>query len=122
MEVLLIEKDTFDCILDEHGLLCDMIINLASHLRKKKPEELMSAAEVCDFLNIGTTTLQTLRNSGKIGFVREDNNRVGYPCREVIDYLERNGISPNAFANGRGDNQQIRCTDYICNGTYPEGV
>lgn len=100
MEVLLIEKETLDCILDEHELLCNMVVNLATHLRKKKPDKLMSAAEVCDFLNIGTTTLQTLRNSGKIGFVREDNNRVGYPCSEVIGYLERNGVSPNAFANG----------------------
>ncbi len=48
MEVLLIEKETLDCILDEHELLCNMIVTLATHLRKKKPDELMSAAEVCD--------------------------------------------------------------------------
>lgn len=100
MEVLLIEKETLDCLLDEHGLLCDMVITLAARLRKKQPDELMSAAEVCEFLNIGITTLQTLRNSGKIGFVREDNNRVGYPYSEVIGYMERNGVPTNSFANG----------------------
>ena len=26
MEVLLIEKETLDCILDEHELLCNMIV------------------------------------------------------------------------------------------------
>lgn len=100
MEVLLIEKDTLDCILDEHGLLCDMIINLAAHLRKKKPEELMSVSEVCGFLRIGTTTLQTLRNNGKIGFVREDNNNIGYPCSEVISFMERSGVCTNDIPNG----------------------
>lgn len=100
MEVLLIEKDTLDCILDEHELLCDMIINLAVHLRKKKPEELMSVSEVCGFLRIGTTTLQTLRNSGKIGFVREDNNNISYPCSEVIGFMERSGVCTNDIPNG----------------------
>ena len=28
MEVLLIEKETLDCILDEHELLCNMVVNL----------------------------------------------------------------------------------------------
>ncbi len=100
MEVLLIEKNTLDCILDEHELLCDMIINLSAKLRNKSPEELLSVSEVCDFLRIGPTTLQSLRNNGKIGFVREDNNSIGYPCSEVISYLERNGVRPNPIANG----------------------
>lgn len=101
MEVLLIEKETLECILDEHELLCDMIITIAARLRRKAPDELMTTAEVCEFLNIGTTTLQSLRNNGKIGFVREDNNSVGYPCSEVMGYLERNGVQPNANAYGR---------------------
>lgn len=100
MEVLLIEKETLDCILDEHELLCDMVITLAARLRRKEPDELMSAAEVCSFLNIGMTTLQTLRNNGKIGYVREDNNNIGYPCSEVLGYLKRIGVSTNSLANG----------------------
>ena len=52
MEVLLIEKDTFNSILDEYNLLCDTIISLAGHIRKKKPEDMLSVAEVCEFTTV----------------------------------------------------------------------
>ncbi|ROT15337.1 hypothetical protein EEL51_13860 [Muribaculaceae bacterium Isolate-110 (HZI)] len=45
MEVLLIEKDTLNCILDEHQHLCDMIISLAGHIRRKKPDEMLSVVK-----------------------------------------------------------------------------
>lgn len=57
MEVLLIEKETLDCILDEHELLCNMVIVLANRLRRKETADMMTSAEVCDFLHIGNTTL-----------------------------------------------------------------
>ena len=92
MEVLLIEKDTLDCILDEHGMLCDMVITLAARLRRKEADEMMTTAEVCDFLHIGHTTLQSLRNNGKIGYLRIEDGSVRYPVGEVIRYMEQNGI------------------------------
>lgn len=92
MEVLLIEKETLDCILDEQALLCDMVITLASRLRRKEAEEMMTSAEVCDFLHIGHTTLQTLRNSGKIGYLRIDDGSVRYPISEIFRYMDQNGI------------------------------
>lgn len=100
MEVLLIEKETLDCILDEQALLCDMVITLASRLRRKEAEEMMTSAEVCDFLHIGHTTLQSLRNSGKIGYLRIDDGSIRYPVTEVIRYMERNGINYNRGAYG----------------------
>ncbi len=100
MEVLLIEKETLDCILDEHNLLCDTIISLAGHIRKKKPEDMLSVAEVCEFLRIAPSTLQSIRNSGKIGFVRDENNMVKYPCREVASYIGRHGVTQIPPANG----------------------
>jgi len=100
MEVLLIEKDTFNCILDEHQLLCDMIISLAGHIRRKKPDEMLSVAEVCEFLRIAPSTLQSIRNSGKIGFVRDEGNGVKFPCREVLGYAERHGVTQKISANG----------------------
>lgn len=95
MEVLLIEKETLDCILDEHELLCDMIITLAARLRRKAPDELMTTAEVCDYLQIGRTTLQSLRNSGKIGYYRIEDGSVRFPVAEVVRYLERSGVNVN---------------------------
>ena len=92
MEVLLIEKETLDCILDEHGLLCDMIITLAARLRRKEADEMMTTPEVCDFLHIGHTTLQSLRNTGKIGYIRIEDGSVRYPVSEVMRYIEQNGI------------------------------
>lgn len=100
MEVLLIEKETLDCILDEHELLCNMVIVLANRLRRKETADLMTSAEVCDFLHIGTTTLQSLRNGGKIGYIRIDDGSVRYPVTEVIRYMERNGINSNRIAYG----------------------
>lgn len=100
MEVLLIEKETLDCILDEHELLCNMVIVLANRLRRKGSADMMTSAEVCDFLHIGMTTLQSLRNGGKIGYVRIDDGSIRYPVTEVIRYMERNGINYNRGAYG----------------------
>lgn len=100
MEVLLIEKDTLDCILDEHELLCNMVLVLANRLRRKEAEDLMTSDEVCDYLRIGKTTLQSLRNSGKIGYYRIDDGSVRYPVTEVIRYMEQNGIHTNLDAYG----------------------
>lgn len=100
MEVLLIEKDTLDCILDEHELLCNMVLVLANRLRRKEPADLMTSDEVCDYLRIGKTTLQSLRNSGKIGYFRIDDGSVRYPVTEVIRYMEQNGIHLNSDAYG----------------------
>ena len=100
MEVLLIEKETLDCILDEHELLCNMVIVLANRLRRKETADMMTSAEVCDFLHIGMTTLQSLRNGGKIGYVRIDDGSIRYPVTEVIRYMERNGINYNRGAYG----------------------
>lgn len=101
MEVLLIEKETLDCILDEHELLCNMVITLANRLRRKETADMMTSAEVCDFLHIGATTLQSLRNSGKIGYIRIDDGSVRYPVTEIIRYMERNGIHSNHTAYGK---------------------
>jgi len=100
MEVLLIEKETLDCILDEHELLCNMVIVLANRLRRKETADMMTSAEVCDFLHIGNTTLQSLRNSGKIGYIRIDDGSVRYPVTELIRYMEKYGIKPNRIAYG----------------------
>ena len=100
MEVLLIEKETLDCILDEHELLCNMVIILANRLRRKEKDDLMTSAEVCDFLHIGKTTLQSLRNSGKIGYIRIDDGSVRYPVTEIVRYMEQNGIQLNRVAYG----------------------
>ena len=100
MEVLLIEKETFDTIISEHGMLCDTIIMLASHIRRKLADELLSVAEVCGFLKIAPTTLYNLRMNGKIGFVRDENNKISYPMHEVMTYLESCGVPLKQIANG----------------------
>lgn len=100
MEVLLIEKGTFDTIIQEHEMLCDMVVTLASHIRRKSPSEMLSVAETCEFLNISPTTLYNLRVNGKIGFVRDENNSIGYPLKEVMAYLERCGVPVKQIANG----------------------
>lgn len=101
MEVLLIEKETFDTIMNEHEMLCEMVNTLAIHIRRKSPNEMMSVSEVCEFLNISPNTLQNLRMNGKIGFMREEGNAVSYPRIEVLRYLERCGVPSILINNGR---------------------
>lgn len=100
MEVLLIEKATFDTIIQEHEMLCDMVVTLASQLRRKSTSEILSVAETCEFLNISPTTLYNLRINGKIGFVRDENNSISYPLKEVMAYLERCGVPVKHIADG----------------------
>ena len=100
MEVLLIEKETFDTIVGEYEMLCDTVIMLASHIRRKLVDELLSVAEVCGFLKIAPTTLYNLRMNGKIGFVRDENNKISYPMHEVMTYLEGCGVPTKQIANG----------------------
>lgn len=100
MEVLLIEKGTFDNIIQEYEMLCDMVVTLASQLRRKSPSEMLSVAETCEFLNISPTTLYNLRINGKIGFMRDENNSISYPMKEVMAYLERCGVPVKQIANG----------------------
>ena len=100
MEVLLIEKETFDMIVGEYEMLCDTVIMLASHIRRKLADELLSVAEVCGFLKIAPTTLYNLRMNGKIGFVRDENNKISYPMHGVMTYLEGCGVPTNQSANG----------------------
>lgn len=100
MEVLLIEKGTFDTMISEHEMLCDMVVTLASHIRRKLPTEMLSVTETCEFLNISPTTLYNLRTSGKIGFVRDENNSVNYPTHEILGYLERCGVPIKQLADG----------------------
>ncbi|WP_302988431.1 helix-turn-helix domain-containing protein [uncultured Muribaculum sp.] len=58
----------------------------------------MTSDEVCDYLRIGKTTLQSLRNSGRIGYYRIDDGSVRYPVTEVIRFMEQNGIHTNLDA------------------------
>ena len=61
---------------------------------------MLSVAETCEFLNISPTTLYNLRINGKIGFVRDENNSISYPLKEVLAYLERCGVPVKQIANG----------------------
>lgn len=100
MEVLLIEKETFDTFVGEYEMLCDTVVTLASHIRKKLADELLSVTEVCSFLKISPTTLFNLRMNGKIGFIRDENNKISYPMHEVMSYLEGCGVPLKEIAYG----------------------
>ena len=53
---------------------------MANRLRRKETAEMMTSAEVCDYLHIGKTTLQTLRNSGKIGYYQDRRRQCQVSC------------------------------------------
>lgn len=101
MEVVIIEKETFDTLISEHEMLCEIITGLARQVQRKLPGDLLSVKQACEIMHISPATLQNLRISGKIGFVREANGAISYPVKEVTGYLERCGMPNKAMADGR---------------------
>ncbi len=52
-------------------------------------------AEAARFLKVSKKKLQTLRNTSKIGFCREEYGRkITYKLQHLTDYLERNEFKP----------------------------
>ena len=77
-----------------------MILPKESATFFKLPIQLFKGVSYPELAYIGKTTLQSLRNSGKIGYIRIDDGSVRYPVTEIIRYMESNGIHSNSLAYG----------------------
>jgi hypothetical protein len=73
--------------------LHSIIENLS--LDRKNSAAVFTDSEAAKFLKMSKKKLQNLRNSRKIGFVREDEGRkISYHYDHLMDYLKRNEIKP----------------------------
>lgn len=94
MEVITIEKETFEAMLSHLDWLAEQVHSLALRYNSKKLDEWLDGQEVCLFLNISPRTLQTYRDTGKISFTQV-NHKIYYKSSDVEELIEKNIINPD---------------------------
>lgn len=87
MEVILIEKKTFETLMQSISVLNEKIHSLKMRENRKRQENWLTNEEVCRLLRISPRTLQDLRNNGKIGYSKI-NKRCYYKLHEVRNLIE----------------------------------
>lgn len=92
MEIINIEKETFEEMLFQFGLLADQVESLCKKHGDKRLCEWLDGQDVCLLLSISPRTLQTYRDSGKVGF-SQINHKIYYKSSEIDKLINRNIIN-----------------------------
>lgn len=87
MEIVNISKEVFDEIISEFQSFRDKILALCQKHKSKGLDEWLDNQDVCLRLNISPRTLQSYRDSGKIGFSRI-NHKIYYTLSDVEKFLQ----------------------------------
>lgn len=66
MEIIVIEKKTFETLLSESQRLARQVEVLSQKCQDKRLQKWLTGEEVCDILKISQRTLQTMRSKHKI--------------------------------------------------------
>ncbi|HML66113.1 MAG TPA: helix-turn-helix domain-containing protein [Dysgonomonas sp.] len=93
MEVITIEKETFEGMLSSLNTLTELVISLTQGFSNKKLDDWLDGQEVCLYLNISPRTLQTYRDTGKISF-SQINRKIYYKSSDVEALIKMNIINP----------------------------
>lgn len=70
MEIVILEKKTFEYLLSNVQRLTEEVDSLARRCNDKRLEKWMDSRQVCETLRIGERTLQTLRSKRLIAYTR----------------------------------------------------
>ena len=70
MEIVILEKKTFEYLLSNVQRLTEEVDSLARRCRDKRLEKWMDNRQVCEVLRISERTLQTLRSKRQITYTR----------------------------------------------------
>lgn len=92
MEVITIEKETFEGMLSSLNTLTELVISLTQGFSNKKLDDWLDGQEVCLYLNISPRTLQTYRDTGKISF-SQINRKIYYKSSDVEALIKMNIIN-----------------------------
>lgn len=95
MEIINIEKKTFEEMMSRFEDLDDKINNLCQSTANKEMDNWLDNQDVCLLLNISPRTLQTYRNTGKISF-SQINHKIYYRPSEVEKLLQADNNSNNS--------------------------
>jgi len=94
MEIINIEKETFDLFINQIESLSDQVSNLCAGQTSNSPDNWLDNQNVCMMLNISLRTLQTYRDTGKIAF-SQINHKIYYKTEDVEKMLKENTVSDN---------------------------
>lgn len=92
MEIVCIEKEVFERMVERAEMLARTVECLSGRSDGKRLGNWMDSAEVCRTLNISMRTLQTMRETGQIGY-----SRIGYKLfykQEDVESLAVMGNKP----------------------------
>ena len=70
MNVVIIDKKTFDELLFRLETFIGKVETLCEHSGEKKPKKWLDNQDVCLKLNIGLRTLQTMRSNGSLPYIQ----------------------------------------------------
>ncbi len=91
-KVIVISVEEFLSILNPLFQRIDHFESLLSQ-KSSTVNSIYSDADAAKYLNMSTKKLQHLRNSRKIGFIREDGGRkITYKHEHILEYLEANEL------------------------------
>lgn len=82
MEVISIERSTYEELLTSFNSFVSQMIAMADRGTDKKLGEWLDNQDVCQMLNISPRTLQTLRNNGTLAY-SQINHKVYYKPEDV---------------------------------------
>ena len=86
MEVISIERSTYEELLTSFNSFVAQMKEMASRGNDKKLDEWLDNQDVCQILNISPRTLQTLRDNGMLAF-SQINHKVYYKPEDVKKIL-----------------------------------
>ena len=86
-EILIIEKEAFESLLSRLEALNNKVTKLHKKYKSKQLGEPLDGNQVCDILNIKPRTLQTYRDTGRIGF-SQIGRKIYYRVNDVDKLLK----------------------------------
>lgn len=88
MEVVSIEKETFDKMMSELDALYEEMNLLYETYKEKSLEQWLDNQDVCNILSISKRTLQTYRDRGKLPYIQIEH-KMYYRAKDVENLLNK---------------------------------
>ncbi len=89
MEIVSIEKEVFEKMVSRFKTFVNEMEQIHQNHQGKTMGEWVDNQDVCFILNISPRTLQSYRDSGKIGFSKI-NHKVYYKLSDIQAFIEEN--------------------------------
>lgn len=94
MEIINIDKAVFEEMAVQFEGFKDKITTLCAKHKSKGLNDWLDNQDVCLLLNVSPRTLQSYRDTGKIGF-SQINHKIYYRASDIEKLLLPNNVKPN---------------------------